>query len=176
MASSMLISEQMNEAINQQIANELCASMQYIAIAAYFDVDDLLELARFFYKQSEEERHHAMRFVKFLVDAGGHVEITSIPQPQSRFTSAQEAIQKALDGEIAVTQQINALVDLAVKEPDHITHNFLQWFVTEQLEEVSSMSTLLKIVQRAGEANLLHVEEYLTRHGRLTATPETGGD
>ena len=66
------------------------------------------------------------------------------PQPQCHFAQANDAIQKALDGEIMVTRQINALVDLAIKEPDHITHNFLQWFVTEQLEEVSSMDTYLK--------------------------------
>lgn len=168
---SSLISEQMNAAINEQIGNELAASLQYIAIAAYFDSEDLLELANHFYKQSEEERAHALRFVKFVGDAGGHIEIPAIGQPQCKFDRAEEAIQKALDGEIMVTRQINSLVDLAIKEPDHITHNFLQWFVTEQLEEVSSMDTLLKIVRRAGENNLLAVEEYLTRHGRLTATP-----
>jgi ferritin len=169
MSNSTLISPQMNAAINEQIGNELSASLQYIAIAAYFDADDLLELAQYFYRQSAEERGHALRFVKYVVDAGGSVELSATPQPQSRFKSAAEAIQKALDGEVMVTRQINALVDLAIKEPDHTTHNFLQWFVTEQLEEVSSMSSLLNIVKRAGEQNLLIVEEYLTRHGRLTA-------
>lgn len=166
----------MNGAINEQIGNELTASMQYIAIAAYFDAEDLLELAQHFYRQSEEERTHAMRFLKFLVDAGGKVEISMIPQPQNHFDSAEQAIQKALDGEIMVTQQINALANLSVQEADHITHNFLQWFVTEQLEEVSGMSTLLKIVQRAGEHNLLNVEEYLVRHGRLTAASGVGSE
>ena len=173
MANNSLISDTMNAALNQQIGNELSASMQYIAIAAYFDAEDLLELARHFYRQSEEERAHALRFVKFVVEAGGAVEIGAIPQSQNRFSLAEEAIQKALDGEITVTRQINALVDLAVQETDHITNNFLQWFVTEQLEEVSSTSTLLKIVQRAGENNLLMVEEYLVRNGRLGTDSET---
>ena len=172
MTNLPLISERMNAALNEQIGNELCASLQYIAIAAYFDADDLLELAQYFYRQSEEERTHALRFVKYVVDTGGNVELPAIPQPQCQFRQADEAIEKALTGEVMVTQQINVLVDLAIKEPDHTTHNFLQWFVTEQLEEVSSMSTLLKIVQRAGEQNLLIVEEYLARHGRLTATPD----
>jgi ferritin len=173
MANNSLISDKMNAALNQQIGNELSASMQYIAIAAYFDVEDLLELARHFYRQSEEERTHALKFLKFVVDAGGVVDIGAIPQPQNRFGLAEEAIQKALDGEITVTRQINALVDLATQENDHITHNFLQWFVTEQLEEVASTSTLLKIVQRAGENNLLTVEEYLVRNGRLGADSES---
>ena len=175
MSNHPLISENMNAALNEQIGNELSASLQYIAIAAYFDGDDLLELAQYFYRQSAEERAHALRFVKYVVDAGGHVEIPALPQPQCRFGQAIEAIQKALDGEVMVTKQINNLVDLAIKEPDHTTHNFLQWFVTEQLEEVSSMNTLLNIVQRAGEQNLLIVEEYLARHGRLTAAPAASG-
>ncbi|MBW3636159.1 MAG: ferritin [Armatimonadetes bacterium] len=172
MANNSLISDKMNAALNEQIGNEMSASMQYIAIAAYFDSEDLLELARHFYRQSEEERTHALRFLKFVVDAGASVEMGALPQPQNRFNLAEEAIQKALDGEITVTRQINALVDMATRENDHITHNFLQWFVTEQLEEVSSTSTLLKIVQRAGESNLLMVEEYLVRNGRLGAEPE----
>jgi bacterioferritin B len=174
----MLISNQMNTAINGQIGNEFGAELQYVAIAAHFDTESLPELAKHFYMQAEEERTHAMRFVKFLVDAGGTVEIPAIPQPQSRFGKAEEAVQKALSGEISVTQQINALVELAIKESDHITQTFLNWFVTEQLEEVSSMDTLLKIVRRAGEAGLLHVEEYLARSGRLSALPgpDAGGE
>jgi bacterioferritin B len=159
----MLISETTNAALNEQIGHEFEASLQYVAIAAYFDSESLPELAKHFYRQAEEERQHAMKFVRYIVDAGGSVQIPALPQPQSQFASAQAAVQRALDGEMLVTRQINSLVDLVVKEPDHITHNFLQWFVTEQLEEVSSMDTLLKIVQRAGESGLLHVEEYLAR-------------
>lgn len=167
-----LISKTMNEAINEQIGNEFCTSLQYIALAAHFDCEDLPELAGHFYKQAEEERDHAMRFIKFAVDAGGRIEIPQIAQPQSSFSSAHEAVEKALNGEIAVTKQINGLLELAIKESDHITHNILQWFVTEQLEEVSSMQTLLSIVRRAGENNLLMVEEYLARNVRLVASPD----
>jgi ferritin len=161
----MLISERVNAALNEQIGHEFAASVQYVAIAAHFDSESLPELAKHYYRQSEEEREHALKFVKYISDAGGHVEIPALEQPQSRFGSAQEAVQKALDGEMVVTRQINSLVDLVVKEPDHITNNFLQWFVTEQLEEVSSAETLLRIVQRAGEGGLLHVEDYLARGG-----------
>lgn len=172
----MLISEQINAALNEQIGHEFSASLQYVAIAAYFDLDSLPELAKYFYRQAEEERMHAMKFVKYVVDADGHVEIPALPQAQNRFGSAAEAVQKALDGEMMVTRQINALVDMAIKEPDHTTHNILQWFVTEQLEEVSTMDTLLRIVQRAGEQNLLLVEEYVARNrpqSGATATEAT---
>jgi ferritin len=161
---NMIISGQMNAALNEQIGNEFSASLQYVAIASYFAGESLPELAAHFYLQAEEERAHAMRFVKFIVDASGEVHIPAIPEARSSFRTAEEAVQRALDGETAVTQQITALVDRAIKESDHITHNALQWFVTEQLQELSSMETLLRIVKRAGEQGLLHVEEHLARH------------
>ncbi len=160
----MLISDPMNAALNAQIGHEFGAELQYVSIATYFDGDGLPELAQHFYRQAEEERMHAMRFVNYVVDAGGKVVIPAIPAPKSGFASAEEAVKLSLDWEMTVTRQVNALVDLAVKENDHITENFLRWFVTEQLEEVSSMETLLSIVRRAG-ANLLFVEEYIVRRG-----------
>ena len=158
----MLISDRMNATLNEQVGYEFGASLQYVAIAAYFDSESLPELARHYYRQAEEERRHALRIVKYVADAGGRAQIPPIPQPQNQFASAEEAVQKALDGELTVTKEINALADLAHRETDHLTGNFLQWFVTEQLEEVSSAHTLLRIVGRAKE-DLLHVEEYLSR-------------
>jgi ferritin len=106
-----------------------------------------------------------MKFVNYVVDAGGKVVIPTVPAPQSEFKTADEAVQLSLDWEMTVTRQINDLVELALKERDHTTENFLQWFVTEQLEEVSSMDRLLSIVRRAGENGLLFVEDYLARQG-----------
>ena len=169
----MLISTPMNAALNEQVGYEFAASLQYVAIAAYFDSESLPELARYYYHQAEEERRHALRIVKYVVDAGGRVQIPPIPQSQNQFATTEEAVQKALQGELSVTKEINGLLDLAQRETDHLTHTFLQWFVTEQLEEVSSAETLLRIVQRAKE-DLLHVEEYLARrhHRSLTETAE----
>ena len=171
----MLTNDKVVAAINEQIGNEFGASLQYVAIAAYFAADALPQLSQHFFKQADEEDEHALRFINYVVDVGGRVVIPAIDAPQSQFQSAEEAIKLSLDQEIQVTHQINALVELARTENDYITINFLQWFLAEQLEEVSSMDTLLKIVQRA-ENNLLSVEEYLARvgvHGR--GTPQSGG-
>jgi ferritin len=168
----MLISNKMNAAINQQIGNEFGASLQYVAIASNFAGEGLTALAGHFYKQSDEERDHAMRFVHYLDDAGGKVEIPAIPAPRASFKNVADAIRLALTHEIKVTNQINALVDLALKESDHISRDMLSWFVKEQLEEVSSMDNLLKVVQRAGESNLIHVEDYITRLQAKTAKME----
>jgi ferritin len=172
----MLISSEMNASLNQQIGNEFSSSLQYVAIATYFDTESLPELANHFYRQAEEERTHAMKFVKYVVDAGGAVHIPAIPEARSSFRTAEEAVQQAVEGELTVTREINALVDQSLTEGDHLTQSFLQWFVTEQLEEVSTMQDLLKIVKRAGPQGLLHVEDYLARHGaRLGAAAPAGG-
>ncbi len=170
----MLTNDKVVAAINEQIGNEFGASLQYVAIAAYFAADALPQLAQHFFKQADEEDEHALRFINYVVDVGGRVVIPAIGAPQSQFQSAEEAIKLSLDQEIKVTHQINALVELARTENDYITINFLQWFLAEQLEEVSSMDTLLKIVQRA-ENDLLSVEEYLARVGvQRRGAPEPG--
>ena len=174
----MLISPDVNSALNEQIGREFGASIQYVAIAAYFDCEGLPALAKHFYKQAEEEREHAMRFVRYVVDADGRVEVPAIEAPKSSFNSAEEAVALSLDWEIEVTRQINALVDMAIKRNDHMTKNFLDWFVNEQREEVASMDTLLKMIRRAGESGLLFVENYLARDERpqLAAAGEGPGE
>jgi bacterioferritin B len=160
----MIISKKMNAALNEQTGNEFGASVQYVAIAAYFSGEGLTELANHFYQQAAEERDHAMRFVKYIVDAGGKLEIPATKAPRSSFKSVAEAVKLSLDWEQTVTEQINDLVNLSNKEGDHITQNFLNWFVNEQLEELATMDNLLKVVKLAGD-NLLYVEEYVARHG-----------
>lgn len=164
----MLISKKTNNALNTQVGNEMGASLQYVEIAAYFSTEGLNVLANHFFRQADEERVHAMRLVKYVLDAGGDVAIPAIPAPQAKFKSAEEAVGLALEWEKTVTKQINSLVALAIKQEDYITQNMLQWFVNEQLEEISSMDNLLKVVQRAGK-NLLYVENYLAQLG-------TGGE
>jgi ferritin len=168
----MLISKKINDAINQQIGNEFGASLQYVAIAAHFDEEALPQLAAHFYKQAEEERDHAMRFVKFLVDADGQVVIPAVKAPKNKFASAEEAVKLSLDWELEVTDQVHKLVELAKKEANYTTDNFLQWFVKEQLEEVSSMDNLLKVIRLAGDSNLLRVEEWVARKGGQKLTAE----
>lgn len=174
----MLINQNINHAINQQIASEFGASLQYVIIASHFATERLLELSSFFYQQAEEERDHAMRFVKFVVDCGGRVEIPAVPVPKSQFKTIEDALRLSLEWEQDVTRQINALVDLANRENDHITNNFLAWFLEEQLEEYRTMDTLLKVAQRAG-SNVLLVEAYVARNrsklGDHSKEVEAGG-
>ena len=157
----MLISTKMNAALNEQVGHEFGASLQYVQIATYFDGEGLPMLARHFYKQAEEENEHAMKFVRFINDADGTLAIPAIAAPKAGFKSAEEAVQLSLDWEMTVTKQCTGLMDLAIKDNDHITKQFLDWFMQEQLEEVSSMDQLLRMVRRAGESGLLFIENYL---------------
>lgn len=160
----MLASERLIAEFNAQIGHEMAASLQYISIAAYFDSEALPQLAGFFYRQSEEEREHAMKFVKFVLDVGGAVEIPAIPAPKTGFASAEEAVGLSLESEQRVTAQIYELVETARTDSNHIAGRFLDWFLEEQLEEVATMGALLQVVRRAGPDRLLQVEDYLARN------------
>jgi bacterioferritin B len=170
----MLISDKLAKAMSDQVGRELGASNQYVAIAAYFDAESLSELASFFYSQSDEERMHALKFVHYVADAGGKVAIPAVAQPQSAFESAEAAARLSLEWELEVTKQINALMDIAIQEKDHIAHGFLEWFVNEQLEEVNTMNELLSVIRRAGKDGLLLVEQYVARRGQTHAAADPG--
>ena len=156
-----IISQAIVETMNQQIKSEFGASAQYIAIAVYFDDEGLPDLAGFFYRQAEEERMHAMKFVQYLLDTKGELRIPAIAAPAPTFSSTEEAVAAALSWEQEVTRQIGALMEIAVKENDYLAQSFLQWFIDEQLEEEVTMDRLLGVVRQSGEKNLLMVEAYL---------------
>jgi ferritin len=166
----VLISKELAEAFSTQVGNEFGASVQYVMMAAYFDREALPQLATKFYAQADEEKMHAMKLAHYVTEAGGLLEIPTIPKGQAEFETVEEAVQLALDWELTVTKQINDLVGLAAKESDHLAQIFLQWFVSEQLEEVTSMDILLRTVQRA-DGNLLLVEEFISRQPAAGSTP-----
>ena len=155
-----MLSDKIQAAFNTQVGQEFSNSIQYIAVANYFEGESLKGLAKLFYKQAEEEHAHAMKFVEFLLDTGNKVEIPAIPAPHNDFASAEAAAQLALDAEIRTTSQINDLLTLAIAEKNYAAQNFLQWFVNEQVEEVATASTNLDIIMKAG-SNVLMVEAYM---------------
>ena len=157
----MLISRELAAAFNAQVGHEFGASMQYLSIAAFFKSRQLTLLAKLFTEQAEEEKEHAMKFVQYVMDTKGGLQIPAIPAPTPTFPSAEAAVQAALEWETEVTRQITTLMDMAVAENDYISQSFLQWFIDEQLEEVVKMDRLLSVIKQSGEKNLLMVEAYL---------------
>lgn len=170
----MLISKTLESAINAQIGRELGAQMQYINIAAYFTAENMLLFGRIFFQQGAEENGHAMKFVRYVLDAGGRIGVPAIPQARVDFKSPEDAVSAALQWEEEVTTQINGLMDIAVKEKDYIAQEFLGWFVNEQLEEVSKMSTILSVIKRAN-GNMLLAEQYVQQTLADIETVEGGG-
>ena len=165
--------------LNEQIANEFAASQQYVAIAVYYEDEALPQLAAHFYRQALEERNHAMMIVQFLLDTDREVTIPGCEAPRTQFADTTEPVAIALEQERRVSDQIAALTAAARDELDFQGEQFLQWFLKEQVEEVSSMSTLLRVCERAG-SNALLVEDYLARESvgsenDPTAPPAAGG-
>ncbi|MFQ5429420.1 MAG: ferritin [Phycisphaerae bacterium] len=159
----MMISEEMNQALNRQITNELNAAYDYQAMAFGFHEKGLRVFGARFKAQADEEHGHAMKIAKFIQDVGGHVVFEALAKPRADHASAQSMVEAALDNELRVTKQVNELVAQAERENDYATRSFLQWFVDEQVEEVSAMSELLQLVKTAGEANLFFVENRLSK-------------
>ncbi len=166
--------------LNEQIAYEFGASQQYVAIAVHYDAQTLPQLAAHFYRQSVEERNHAMMIVQYLVDADEEVRVPGVEAPQVGFGDVVEPVALALAQEKRVTEQIAALVLLAREEGDLVGEQFLYWFLQEQREEVASMSSLLDVIERSRD-NVLLVEEYLARESggenplEAGAPPAAGG-
>lgn len=149
-------------ALNEQVANEFAAQQQYIAIAVHYEGETLPKLASFFYRQALEERNHAMMIIQYLLDADHPVEVPGVEAPGTTFSDTTAPVRLALEQEKRVSEQIANLARLAREEGDFQGEQFMQWFIKEQVEEVSSMSDLLKVVQRAAD-NPLMAEEYLAR-------------
>lgn len=164
-----MLAPEMAAALNAHMGREFSAHFQYLSLASYFDGEGLPELAAFFFTQADEEHMHAMKFLRYVLDSGSDVAIPAMPAAATGFSSAEDAVGRALEWEIAVTGQINELVHQAAELRDVATQAFLQWFVTEQVEEVASMSELRQVVRRAGEPNLLLVEDYVVRKAARAA-------
>jgi bacterioferritin B len=150
------------EALQAQVRNEFTASQQYIALAVWFDGQDLPQLAKHFYRQSLEERNHAMMIVQYLLDNDIQPAIPGVAEVRNDFTEAAELIELALNQERTVTDEVIALAKSARDEDDYKGEQFMQWFLKEQVEEVAQMSTLLNVVRRAA-GNLFDVENFLAR-------------
>ncbi len=159
----MLTPKPVVEKLNKQIANELHAAHNYMAMACKFDEMGLKVLAQWFFRQGEEEREHGKRILKYLLDVGAEVRLQGIEAPSGDMSSPVSCVQTALDQEIAVTKQIHDLVALAEEHKDYATRSFLSWFVDEQVEEVATMTELLQMLKLAGEQHLLQVEGRVAR-------------
>lgn len=145
-----MISKEMEKALNEQINKELYSAYYYLSMAAYLDHKNLDGMANFFKVQAQEEMTHAQKFYDYVNEQGGRVLLQAVAKPPADFEDVEAIFAAALAHEQFVTKNINKLVDLAIKESDHATKNFLDWFVAEQVEEEASMDSILQKVRMVG--------------------------
>ncbi len=149
-------------ALCTQMGREFAAHFQYLAMSAWLEDEGLPELSGFFARQAQEEHGHAMKIFRYVLDTGGPVAIPGQDPPMGSFDSVEALVAAALAQEEQVTRWIDELVHLARDHRDLASEAFLQWYVTEQVEEVATMTELLQVVRRAGDS-LLFVEDYVAR-------------
>ena len=146
-----MLSKKMTKALNTQINKEMYSAFLYMAMSSFSDSKGLKGFANWFMVQFHEEMEHAMRLYHYIQDQGFQVELLAIEKPPKEFGSPLEMFEKTLAHERFVTKSIHGLVDLATEEKDHATQIFLQWFVTEQIEEESNDNDIIDKLKLAGE-------------------------
>jgi ferritin len=137
--------------LNDQVKVEANASMQYLSMASWADQNGFNGVAEFFYQQSEEERIHMTKLVKFINERSGKVLIPELDKPKANFKSLNELFETFLESEVFVTEQINHIIYECLQSKDYNVHNFMQWYVTEQLEEEAVARTLLDKLMIIGD-------------------------
>lgn len=130
-----MLKPKIEKALNKQIELEASSSQFYLAMASWAETQGLNGTAAFLYRHSDEERLHMLKLVKFINERGGTAVIPALTQPPAKFASIREIFESLLEHELNVTDSINNVVDVCLSEKDYTTHNFMQWYVSEQLEE-----------------------------------------
>ena len=147
-----MLSKQMQEALNEQVKIEAQSSQVYLAMASWSEIQPGIDnVTAFFYRHSDEERMHMLKLIHFINERGGKAKIPALEQPTLTYPSIHHAFKELLSHEEAVSQSINNLVDIALQEKDYATHNFLQWYVAEQIEEEALARNILDKINLIGD-------------------------
>lgn len=144
------MNKRVEKALNDQIVKEASSSQFYLSMASWAETKGYNGTAKFLYKHSDEERFHMLKLVKFINERGGHAVIPASEKPPVSFESLEKIFESLLEHEMEVTDSINNLVDICLQEKDYTTHNFVQWYVSEQLEEEALARTILDKVRMIG--------------------------
>ena len=146
-----MLSKSIETALNKQIKIEAESSQVYLSMACWAEVQGFAGIAQFMFLQSDEERAHMLKLVKYVNERGGHALITELKNPKTSFGKFQEMFEELYQHEIFVSNSINELVHISLEERDYATHNFLQWYVAEQIEEEAQAKTILDKINLIGD-------------------------
>lgn len=151
-----MLSPKIEAALNQQVALEAESSQIYLAMASWAEVEGYEGISGFLFHHSDEERLHMLKLVRFINERGGHGVIPELPKPSAKYKGIKPLFQQVLDHEIHVSQEINKMVDICLKEKDYSTHNFLQWYVSEQIEEEALARKIMDKLKLIGDDKAGH--------------------
>lgn len=146
-----MLSEKIEKALNKQIRIEAESSQIYLSMACWAESKGFEGVAEFMFAQADEEREHMLRLLKYLIERGGKADISELNKPPSDFKSPKVMFEEVLKHEIFVSESINDLVSITFDEKDFATHNFLQWYVAEQIEEEATARTILDKINLIGD-------------------------
>jgi ferritin len=149
-----MLKKKIEEICNRQIEREGYSSNLYLAMASWAETSGLSGVAAWMYAQADEERLHMLKFIKYINERGGKAVIPALKQPAADYNGVVEVFKEVLKHEEFITASINEIVALTLEEKDFNTHNFLQWFVMEQVEEEASVKTILDKVRLVGKNNM----------------------
>lgn len=170
------MNKRIEEALNEQIIKESSSSQFYLAMASWAENNGLNGTAKFLYQHSDEERFHMLKLVKFINERGGKAVIPSVDKPAEDFESLENIFTLLLQHEMSVTESINGVVDVCLQEKDYTTHNFIQWYVSEQLEEEALARTILDKLRLIGsDKGGLYLFDRDLENSSISAAPANGG-
>ena len=146
-----MLSKNIETALNKQIRIEAESSQTYLSMACWAEVHGLEGISNFMYAQSDEERAHMLKLIKYVNERGGAATITELKAPKTKYNTFQEMFEELHKHELFVSESINELVHITFEEKDYATHNFLQWYVSEQIEEEAQAKTILDKINLIGD-------------------------
>ena len=146
-----MLSKVIEDALNKQVTVEAASSQVYLAMASWAETLGFEGVATFMYAHSDEEREHMLKLVKFINERGGHAKVSILEAPPAEFGSFKEMFENLFEHEVKGSKSINDLVDITLKQKDYATHNFLQWYVSEQIEEEALARNILDKINLIGD-------------------------
>ena len=146
-----MLSKVIEDALNRQVTVEAESSQVYLAMASWAETQGFEGVATFMYAHSDEEREHMLKLIKFINERGGHAKVSTLSAPPIEFGSFKDMFEKLFEHEVKVSASINDLVDITLQEKDYATHNFLQWYVAEQIEEEALARNILDKINLIGD-------------------------
>ena len=173
-----MISEKMQSALNDQVNEEFYSAYLYLAMSSYCQTIGLPGFAHWMRIQYEEENMHVTRMYDYILNQGGAVHLKAIAEPEQEFGNPIEIIEKTLEHEQYITNLIHQLMDLAVQEKDYATQTFLQWYVTEQVEEEANVNDILAPLRMVGDdkGGLMMIDQQLAVRPALAPAISTPGN